>query len=830
MIELFYNGATIRKPATYSRSFVLQSGGTPLTGASTVGIVGEAVGGEPGSTAGYVEYESSQIADLIETYISGPIVEAARALVAPARDNRVVNGASFIKVYKTNNSAQATKTLQNISATTSDIFTLTSQNYGLNENLIYFYITEGSIADTECNISSSAITFPVTMTLGDTLILVIGGVTYTYTVAASAGAKADVAAVLSALNTSGEWSPSKPVIASAGTVSNTVKLTLDPTNAALDEYNQRKEYAILERVKSTVITTNLAYILKFTSKIDFATSGTSAGTFTVASSTGLTVGQYVTIADSDTTEITSIVTDITGSGPYTVEVDLGNTDLSAYTTGNSAAVYIGGSKIDFTTLAVTNGSAGPVRGSIGSRIFTIGRNTDVEILEENDSNVMLRLWYAGAGTNCTMSILDVSSVKKLQTTVTGGPGGENLDIILQDYTIAELCDYINGISGTPYIAYAVYGNKEGQTCEVLDYYDVINISKMPLEIKATRWEIETIVNQQSKFVTIEIESNKYGQLETISSTAKEFLAGGTRGYSTNTSFQDGFDALLYTRCNTVLPLISRDATSDIADGLTDASSTYTIDSVNLIADTHCRTASSTTNRSERNCYVSELNTSFSAVRSSAESLNSEYTSFCIQEVLALDYTGTLTWMQPYILAAMCAGMQSGMEVGSPITYKQPNIYGIRHDEFNPNTQYNQAIKSGILYVEEPDSGGFRIAVGNTTYGKDSNSVYNRISTLACAHYVAYNLRQQLDSIYVGTKFASAESTGESIVTTIIALMTSFKDAGIIVGDDTNNGLGYKGLSVRVSGNVVYVDITITPAPGIDFILATISIDTVRATL
>ncbi|GAF75159.1 unnamed protein product, partial [marine sediment metagenome] len=54
------------------------------------------------------------------------------------------------------------------------------------------------------------------------------------------------------------------------------------------------------------------------------------------------------------------------------------------------------------------------------------------------------------------------------------------------------------------------------------------------------------------------------------------------------------------------------------------------------------------------------------------------------------------------------------------------------------------------------------------------------------------------------------------------------DAEIIVGDDTNNGLGYKGLSVRVEGSIIYVDITITPVPGIDFILATITVNSAQS--
>ena len=44
-IEINFNGHSLYKPGVYSKSTVKQVGGFPLTGASYVGIVGEAVGG-----------------------------------------------------------------------------------------------------------------------------------------------------------------------------------------------------------------------------------------------------------------------------------------------------------------------------------------------------------------------------------------------------------------------------------------------------------------------------------------------------------------------------------------------------------------------------------------------------------------------------------------------------------------------------------------------------------------------------------------------------------------------------------------------------------------
>ena len=127
--------------------------------------------------------------------------------------------------------------------------------------------------------------------------------------------------------------------------------------------------------------------------------------------------------------------------------------------------------------------------------------------------------------------------------------------------------------------------------------------------------------------------------------------------------------------------------------------------------------------------------------------------------------------------------------------------------------------------EERDQGGFRCVVHNTTYGADANFVCNRVSVLEAADFVAFNMRQQLEAIYIGNKVTTTLAI--DIVNTITAIMETFLNAQIIVGDDTNNGLGFKDLVVNVNGNVVTIDITITPVQGVDFILNRIVLDTIR---
>ena len=188
-------------------------------------------------------------------------------------------------------------------------------------------------------------------------------------------------------------------------------------------------------------------------------------------------------------------------------------------------------------------------------------------------------------------------------------------------------------------------------------------------------------------------------------------------------------------------------------------------------------------------------------------------------------SGDLEFRDPWAAACILAGIQAGTPVGTPATFKLINANGIRHQDYNQKTQVDLAIENGLLPLEDVDSGGIRVVVQNATYSKDANFVFNRPSVLEAADNVAYNLRQQLEAIFVGEK--ARTGSAEAIKNAVIAVMSTFLQNEIIVGDDTNAGLGWKDLLVTIVGNVAYVDITITPVQGIDFVLNRIVLDNIR---
>lgn len=449
--------------------------------------------------------------------------------------------------------------------------------------------------------------------------------------------------------------------------------------------------------------------------------------------------------------------------------------------------------------------------------LTVNRQSDAVTETSGAVGGVFALYVGYLGTTATLTI----SATTLSTSVAGGTGA-NLSLRLSDFaTLNDLATYINSQTGySCAVANALYGQLPPSA---LDRVSAVGIASgvatdKPGRVKKDSYDVQAFYNASQ---LVSLTRSLFAGVP-VATTVPVFLSAGALGGSTAAAVQAGLDALQKVRVNSVVPLFSRDATSDILDGLTDASSTYTIDAVNAGLKTHLLLMSNTKNRSERNGYASYKGT-YADSKTKANTLASERVSLCIQDVKILKTTGVLAYVQPWGMACVAAGMQAGAAIGEPMTRKSINVSGVTHADFDPATQGDDAIANGILYAEQPES-GFRIEVGNTTYGKDSNFVYNRISVLYAADTFAYNLRKLYDALFVGT----AAATPVAVQNATIGYAAAAKDAGWIVGDDTNEGLGYKNLVVTQSGNVISVSIVITPVQGVDFLLPSIQLDNIRA--
>lgn len=518
-----------------------------------------------------------------------------------------------------------------------------------------------------------------------------------------------------------------------------------------------------------------------------------------------------------------------------LNVNVGNYLVTAATTTKISATKFSGAPatvaatdiVALTDLEVFEGfmsvssTAPRVIGSSAEEKIIIGLDkTATSESEDSDAlggNIMMKIGYDG-----TTAVMSINSVN-LTTTVVGGSGA-NLTIKLADYnTIQALVNFIATQTGYS----AAVGNNVYASLPP-SYLDRVTAVGICEEFAGS---LPGLIKRDSKDVQDFFELSElcsltrilYAGLPTVAASAT-YLTNGAKGGSSGANVVAGIDEMEKVRINSLVPLFSRDATDDILDELTESSSTYQISAINAAAKTHEILMSSTKKRSYRNAYPSFKGT-LAATKIEAQTLAAFRCSLTLQDIKILKTSGDLEWIQPWGMACIAAGMQAGAPVGEPMTFKFINVSGIRHADFDPATEYDEAIDAGLLFAEQPSQGGFRIVVGNTTYGTDANFVYNRISVIYAADTVQYNLIQQLESIYIGVN--SAVANAATIKNTVIALMGTFLAAGILKGDDSNNGKGYKNLSVSIAGNVITVKITITPAQGVDFLLNDIVLDTIR---
>jgi len=457
---------------------------------------------------------------------------------------------------------------------------------------------------------------------------------------------------------------------------------------------------------------------------------------------------------------------------------------------------------------------------------TITLNQKRDLLVESDTvggNVVMSIGRDATGGATSASV----TVDATKVTLTDSVGSIDLDKAAF-VTIKQLAESISLQTGwSASVASPVY-NQLG--LDMLDRVAAVGAFSTsgaePARLKKDAMEVQDLFSQSN--VASLVSPADHGLPAAATET---LLAGGLKGGTLTTDVVTALSKFEKFHVNSVVPLFSRNATADIADSLTDPTSTYTIDGVHQAVKTHLSLMKTTKKKSERQGYVSAKDT-YDNCKDKAGNLADARCQLVIQDVRQANAQGVIKWFQPWALACLIAGSRGGSSIGLPMTFKFMNCSGIRQTaqpmttaeadiviDFDPDTQYDDAIQSGITFLEAPRTGGFRVVVDNTTYGVDDNWVFNRGNVMYAADVVAYNFRNTMELRYVGVKntvrASEVKSTAESVLAT-------FLTQGITVstGDAPQ---GFKSLSVRIEGNTIYISVTIKLVEGVDFILSEITL-------
>lgn len=495
------------------------------------------------------------------------------------------------------------------------------------------------------------------------------------------------------------------------------------------------------------------------------------------------------------------------------------------------AYGVDGNKLSIT---IANGTNSGTQKLIS--VLMLGGTT--ETLGENDGTAVLSIEYTGDASTAAMTITGASkAAKTLAVTLAGDQtdGSTNLSIALVSYTMKELVDFINTKTG--YAATLLDATKAANIATELDPKGSTSITTA-LSLYRIQEEIVALVNENSDRVTCELHATPRAGLP-VNVTASA-LTGGARGASTNTNFSNGFAASLAKDVNIIVPCISRDATADISDSLTDGSSSYTITSVLAALSSHLTLRGNIKNRKEAQGIAGFRDAQKADCYAQARTLADYQIQLCIEDVYVLDASGSLAWKQPHVKAAMCAGIRLGTPVGEPLTHKTLKVFGKGHvvntttgiaaGDYNDALDVENAIEAGLLVSENLANGAVRIVCDCTTYGADQSFVFNRGSVIEAAQYVAKTLRQTAEEVFVGKKVSNGAASSIKNVLRSKLLELNAPDVNIITSSsDAPNGFREDTFTVQVTGNTATVSVHIKPVQSLDFVLLNLELGDISQT-
>jgi|GEM_PF-6543615 len=471
-------------------------------------------------------------------------------------------------------------------------------------------------------------------------------------------------------------------------------------------------------------------------------------------------------------------------------------------------------------VVVANGS------TANKKIVSVTKiSSTTEVLGENEDQSILNIIHDGDASSATITIAGASRNDLILTsTLTGQTDGSlDLNIPLAGKSMKELVDIVNAQVG--YTATLLTPSRASTPASDLDAVTSVGLLSL-LVLKRLQKEIVDLLNTSTR-----VEATETAVLDGLPDNQNVSLAGGAQGASTNATFSTALAVSLAQDYSVLVPCVSRDAATDIADavsGFTDAASTYTISSILAATSAHLTLRGDTKNRKEAQAMVGVKEATKAAAFLAISAIADANIQAVMQDMILLDASGTLKVAQPHVLAAALAGIRLGTTVGEPLTNKFVRSALIGHNinpttlletgDFNTALDGEEAIENGITFCEKRGN-GFRVVVDNTTYGVDDSFVFNRGSVLEASYFTFKTIRNLVESLFVGQKVSNGAALSiknairnklRELNQTDVQILTSSIDAPEGFREDT--------FVVTIDGNTARVQVEIKPVQGLDFVL------------
>lgn len=806
-------------------------------GAATgiIAIIGEAAAGPDFANDNLKEnfFSPDQTAQIEAKYVSGPIIDAARILAAPSNDPGIVGGPNSIVVLKTNAGAKASALVD------TDYGSLKDKLEGFQGNSLAYKNLESQSeiapsVESEAvlalsNLGNTSEVFTVTtpaaslITSGQHFLFQAGnsGQRY-YAWYNKAGAGGDpavagrvgVVIAIGATDTANQVATATQLAIdalatfNATVLTNVVTVTAQTAGEAEDAVNvDVASLVIAVTTQGGLIDASALNGLSFSLR-----RNGSAVTVVTLSATEANHDTAAELAAEIQAQITALGMTCSAVAPDRIKIEI-NADVANHRKGWGKSFEL----IDSTPgdLAALSLDAGLIVSAQESAIETnvVNQATNEEETFQAIGQVALNIGYLG-----TSATLSINSSGVLTATVVGGAGA-NLSVDTKSYpTIKALADFISTKVG--YSASADASSNSRPASE-LDKVNAIGIATSTASLKPGRIK-KSLANYKAAAATSRFTDFTATETEGLPApvTTLQFLSGGLKGGTTSAKILEALTALEGLNVNFVVPLISRDAAADIADSLTDATSTYTIDAVNGAIKTHVLKMSAVKLKKNRSAFLSYKGT-FAEAKQKAGDQASFRTTLSFQDVI-----NSGTQYQPWYAASVAAGMQAAgfyKAIFNKITNITSVVDPSGFDSGSPG-DLEEAIESSLLTLERTNAGVI-FCSDQTTYGFDSNFVYNSTQAVYAADIIALDLASTLQTKFVGQSLADVDAG--TVVSEIAAKMNIYKRLKLIAGSD-DAPLGYRGVIVEIDGPVLSVKLEIKIATAIFFIPVEIEVSQVQS--
>lgn len=411
--------------------------------------------------------------------------------------------------------------------------------------------------------------------------------------------------------------------------------------------------------------------------------------------------------------------------------------------------------------------------------------------EDNIFRDAFQVQYTGGSVSAVMNVTGSQVVLQAPS----GTAVATLDLNTFK-TVQQVVDRINSTAG--FVASVLDGNGQKPALNGLDTVNGQDVKTVAYTAKA---DLQALVDWLNGAAEGYITATRLPNAGTLPANMPfTYLAGGSDGNVTNAEWSNGYTTLQQVDAQWVTPISADPA-------------------IHAMNDAHCVFMSTVGKMERRSICGTASGTADADALLAAKALNSDRTSLVHIGYYDFDATGALVLFQPYMTAALVAGMFAGVNPGTPLTNKAISARGLERDLRNP-TDTDQLIKGGVLCVENTPK-GFKVVQSISTWLVNDN--YNRVevSTGVAVDFVARNVRDALDDLrgQKGTPLllSRAVSITESRLKELAR--PEPQGPGVITGDEASPA--YKNIRATLEGDVLRVEFECQPVIGVNYVLVSI---------